>query len=319
MGVDVTDTLLDAVQELSRARELEAVQDVVRKAARRLVEADGATFILRDGDQCFYADEDAISPLWKGQRFPLASCISGWSILHGSSVSIEDIYADDRVPHEAYRPTFVKSLVMTPIRSAEPLGAIGMYWADHHRATPREMAAARSLADSTAVAIENLRLQQQLERTSELAQTDFLTGLANRRAWDDAVQAAAQPGSGEFCIAIADLDGFKEFNDLHGHLAGDSLLEELAGSWRRQLRPEEFIARFGGDEFAILIEDCDVSQGARIVERLREALPDGISLSVGLAQWDRAETARELVGRADQALYEAKRAGNGGVAMAGSL
>jgi diguanylate cyclase (GGDEF)-like protein len=318
MGVELTDTLLEAVQDLSQARQVEDVQEIARKAARRLVDADGATFILRDGDHCFYVDEDAISPLWKGQRFPLDTCISGWTILHGSAVSIQDIYEDDRVPHDAYRPTFVKSLVMTPIRSVEPLGAIGMYWADHHRATPQEMAVARSLADSTAVALENVRLQQQLERTRKLAHTDFLTGLANRRVWEQAVQEATQPGAADFCVAIADLDGFKQFNDTHGHLAGDSLLQELAASWRAQLRPEEFIARFGGDEFAILIESSDQAQAARIVDRLRDAAPDGITVSVGLAQWDRVESAHELVERADRALYAAKTAGDDGLVPADS-
>src|ERR671918_520465 len=106
---ETLDVLLGAVQELSLARAVEDVQNVVRVAARKLAEADGATFVLRDGDRCFYADEYAIAPLWKGQRFPLSACISGWAMLNRQSVAIDDIYADPRIPHEAYRPTFVKS------------------------------------------------------------------------------------------------------------------------------------------------------------------------------------------------------------------
>jgi diguanylate cyclase (GGDEF)-like protein len=319
MEVDFTDTLLDAVGDLSQARELADIQEVVRGAARRLVDADGATFILRDGEHCFYADEDAISPLWKGQRFPLESCISGWSMLHGTSVAIEDIYDDGRVPHEAYRRTFVKSLVMTPIRAAEPLGAIGMYWADHHVATEREMVAARSLADSTAVALENVSLHQQLERAAELAQTDFLTGLANRRAWDETLRTAVQPGGEDFCIAIADLDGFKQFNDRNGHQAGDVLLGDLGRAWKDHLRTDEFVARLGGDEFAILIVGCNERQGARIVQRLKRAVPQGVTISAGIAQWDRAETAGELFERADRALYAAKRSADTGISLASLL
>src|ERR1051325_508535 len=104
--------LLDAVQELSLARDLETVMSVVRRTARELTGADGATFVLRDGDKCFYAEENAIAPLWKGQRFPMSACISGWTMLNKQSAIIEDIYADSRVPADAYRPTFVKSLVM---------------------------------------------------------------------------------------------------------------------------------------------------------------------------------------------------------------
>lgn len=68
--------LVTAVRELSLVRTLPAVQEIVRTAAREIAGADGATFVLRDGDRCHYADEDAISPLWKGQRFPMRACIS---------------------------------------------------------------------------------------------------------------------------------------------------------------------------------------------------------------------------------------------------
>jgi len=78
MSTTVETTLLTAVSDLSSARELSSVTAVVRVAARRLTGADGVSFVLKEHDQCFYADEDAISPLWKGRRFPLRSCISGW-------------------------------------------------------------------------------------------------------------------------------------------------------------------------------------------------------------------------------------------------
>ena len=111
--------LVDAVQALSLARSGAEIQAIVRSSARRLTGADGATFVLRDGTRCFYADEDAISPLWKGQRFPMTQCISGWAMTHRTPAVIEDIYADDRIPHDAYRRTFVKSVAMVPIRTAD--------------------------------------------------------------------------------------------------------------------------------------------------------------------------------------------------------
>ncbi len=156
--------LVLAVQELSLARDLETVMTIVRKAARELTGADGATFILRDEEQCFYADEDAIGPLWKGLRFPLNDCISGWSMIHREQVVIEDITIDERIPQEAYSPTFVKSLVMVPIRTIDPIGAIGNYWGYHHRATQEEVMLLQSLADITAVSLENINLYNQLEQ-----------------------------------------------------------------------------------------------------------------------------------------------------------
>lgn len=150
--------LIGVVQELSLCRELSAIVDVVRVAARELSGADGATFVLRDGDLCHYVDEDAIGPLWKGRRFPMSACVSGWAMLHRSPACIEDIYQDARIPLDAYAPTFVRSLVMVPIRTAQPLGAIGAYWAHPHRAAPREVRLLQSLADATCVAMENVQL-----------------------------------------------------------------------------------------------------------------------------------------------------------------
>lgn len=165
------------VQELSMARSMETVMRIVRTAARTLTGADGATFVLRDGDLCFYADEDAITPLWKGSRFPMDICISGWAMLNKMPAVIEDIYTDDRIPHDAYRPTFVKSLAMVPIRTMAPIGAIGNYWATPHNPTREEVDLLQSLADITAVTIENINMYLDLEnrvkeRTAELEATN---------------------------------------------------------------------------------------------------------------------------------------------------
>ena len=135
--------------------------------------ADGATFVLRDNDKCFYAEEDAISPLWKGQRFPMSACISGWAMINRQPAVIEDIYADPRIPADAYRPTFVRSLAMVPIRTIDPVGAIGNYWATQHLPSPEQVKVLQALADITAVTMENVRVYEELEqrvrqRTSEL-------------------------------------------------------------------------------------------------------------------------------------------------------
>jgi signal transduction histidine kinase len=145
-----TRELIDAVQRLSLAQTVGEVQEIVRTVARRLCGADGATFVLRDGDHCYYADEDAIS---------------GWAMRERRPAVIEDIYADDRIPHDAYRPTFVQSLAMVPIRraSAQPIGAIGNYWRTRHLATPKEVELLQALADATAVAMTNVGLWSDME------------------------------------------------------------------------------------------------------------------------------------------------------------
>lgn len=143
---------------LAEAASLADVIDVVRVSARALVGADGATFVLRDGGACFYADEDSIAPLWKGQRFPLSECISGWAMLHAQTAAVPDIYADDRIPHDVYRPTFIESLVMVPIGRLEPVGAIGAYWSRRYAADDEAIDALEQLADLTAAALARVGL-----------------------------------------------------------------------------------------------------------------------------------------------------------------
>lgn len=152
---DVT-TLAEALHRLESTRTLDDVTAIVRRAARVLTGAEGASFVLREGDSCFYVDEDAISPLWKGKRFPLEKCVSGWVMTHASTLVIEDIYSDPRVLWEAYHPTFVKSLALAPIRREQPIGAVGLYWAMRHTASAQDVATLESLALGASSALERV-------------------------------------------------------------------------------------------------------------------------------------------------------------------
>ncbi len=143
---------------LEKAKRLDDVLQIVRSGARQLAGSQGATFVLREGDACFYADEDSIAPLWKGQRFPMLQCISGWAMLHRESAVIPDITLDERIPQDAYRPTYVRSLAMVPIRRHEPLGAIGVYWATVHRASPQLLADLEALAELAGRALDRIGL-----------------------------------------------------------------------------------------------------------------------------------------------------------------
>ncbi len=146
-------TLVEAISALARAGSLPEVIGIVRHAAKSLTHADGVTFVLQEEGYCYYADEEAIGPLWKGSRFPLKSCISGWAMLNRQMVVIADIYEDPRIPHEAYRPTFVKSLVMVPVQQQEPVAAIGAYWAHRHEASWEEQRILQLLANAAALAL----------------------------------------------------------------------------------------------------------------------------------------------------------------------
>jgi two-component system CheB/CheR fusion protein len=147
-----------AVEAICAARDLDPLTAATRHSARRLTGADGVTFILRSGETCYYADEDAIEPLWKGQRFPLNMCVSGWVMQHKKSLLIPDIYADPRVPHDWYRPTFVKSLLIVPVRKADPIAALGAYWKNTSAPTAAHVQIAEVLAEAVAVRLAHEQL-----------------------------------------------------------------------------------------------------------------------------------------------------------------
>jgi diguanylate cyclase (GGDEF)-like protein/PAS domain S-box-containing protein len=179
----------------------------------------------------------------------------------------------------------------------------------------------RSGADSLYTAIvrdisERRRLAEEreelLQRVEAMARTDELTGLANRRAWDEDLRrelARAARRGGSLCVVLIDLDHFKAFNDEHGHPAGDALLRDAAIAWRMATRITDFLARYGGEEFVVLLPDCPPEEAIPIIERMRASMPEAQTCSAGVAYWDGEESAEELVARADQALYQAKREG----------
>jgi diguanylate cyclase (GGDEF)-like protein/PAS domain S-box-containing protein len=170
---------------------------------------------------------------------------------------------------------------------------------------------ARATDVTTLKRVESER-ENLLSEVAVLARSDALTGLANRRGLEEQLpreMSRARRAESDLCLAIVDVDHFKAFNDSNGHLAGDVLLRECAVAWDAELRGEDAIVRFGGDEFLVVLPDCPPERAAEIVERLRAATPGEETCSAGLACWDHAETADDLVGRADSALYRAKAAG----------
>lgn len=314
--------LILVVQKLSLARSLEDIMAIVRVAARQLTGADGASFVLRDKDQCFYADEDAIGPLWKGQRFPMTICISGWTMLNRQPTVIEDICEDVRIPYAVYKPTFVKSLAMVPIRTLEPIGAIGTYWAKLHQPTVEEVKLLQALADTTAVAIENVQVYAELEqrvrdrtaqleavnarlreeiherqqaeaKVRQLSLTDELTGLHNRRGFfvlaEQQLKLVHRMDT-PCCLLFIDLDGLKQINDTLGHEEGDVAIIEAAQLLKQTCRESDIVARLGGDEFVVFVTSC-LDKADNLHDRLQSNIahfnqenkhPYPLSMSVGI-------------------------------------
>jgi diguanylate cyclase (GGDEF)-like protein/PAS domain S-box-containing protein len=151
-----------------------------------------------------------------------------------------------------------------------------------------------------------------LEEVRSQARTDALTQLPNRRWLDDELRrelARSRRRGVPLCVAMLDLDHFKDYNDAHGHAAGDALLARAADAWRTELRASDFLARYGGEEFVALLPECELHDARGVVERLCQATPGGVTCSAGVARLGRAEAPEDVLGRADRALYAAKRDG----------
>jgi diguanylate cyclase (GGDEF)-like protein len=205
------------------------------------------------------------------------------------------------------------SILFEPVFSGkEPVGVLVVGWHQKIRAGGTRATLITLLAHEVAAAIKRADLLAQL---TDMASTDALTGLPNRRAWETNLDRALLDG-GRFVLAMLDLDHFKSFNDSHGHPAGDRLLKETAAAWREELRSGDFLARIGGEEFALLLPNCTSADALMVVDRLRGRMPYEQTCSAGVVIRELDESADILMTRVDEALYVAKSAGRDRVSLA---
>ncbi len=198
------------------------------------------------------------------------------------------------------------ALLYEPLmRGPEPVGVLVVGWPRSVTTDGTRTSVVALLAHEAAAVIERA---DRMSRLSDMASTDPLTGLPNRRAWDARVEQALASEQ-HFTVAMIDFDHFKEYNDTYGHPAGDRLLKETAAIWREQLRTGDLLARLGGEEFGLLLVDCDPARAAEVIERLRKLMYGQRTCSAGFAAHRAGESADAVLARADAALYEAKSSG----------
>ncbi|GAB4349725.1 MAG: GGDEF domain-containing protein [Gammaproteobacteria bacterium] len=176
-------------------------------------------------------------------------------------------------------------------------------------------------------------LKKELEQVREESLTDALTGISNRKAFDQALEQIVPVASEErspFSVLMADIDHFKRFNDTHGHLVGDKVLRFVASVLKRTLKGRDLAARFGGEEFAVILPQTGLEGAASVAEQIRKAVSSGqlrdtangerygtITISIGVAQYTPGESPDALLQRVDRALYGAKAQGRNRVESAG--
>jgi diguanylate cyclase (GGDEF)-like protein len=147
-------------------------------------------------------------------------------------------------------------------------------------------------------------------RINQLAHTDSLTGLPNRRGWDAELPRALARAAREsrpLTVMLGDFNEFKRFNDRFGHQAGDALLKKATEEWRAALRAVDFLSRWGGDEFALILPNCPALFARDVVTRLNEVTPYGQEASFGVVTWDGRGSSEDLMQSADSSLYAIKQ------------
>lgn len=297
-------SLVEAIQALADAREMPEVYATVASAARKIAQADGAAFVLRDGKQCFYAAEDTVEPLWAGEMFPIDRCISGWSMIYRQSVSISDVSQDERTHAGGYDKTFVKGLTMVPIRVSSPVGAIGCYWSGTRTPTNAELAALQSLAEATAVTMDSVEI-------TSLALTDSLSGQLNRRGYftegPRRLAENRQRGNGT-TVVMAQMTGVDELRHRLGDDAADESIRAAGAALRRACGDSAVVARITDDCFAACAstDDVGILHANELEQVLKALVPDGVTapeLITGITTDDGTGDLDDMIGRANTAKY----------------
>jgi diguanylate cyclase (GGDEF)-like protein len=229
------------------------------------------------------------------------------------------------VPFRPFRDLYTtSSCIIAPLRAGDRvLGVLNL--ADRLDGRPfsneEDLPLVQQVAELLAISLRNYQLFEKVQRQ---AKTDSLTKLSNHQTFFDELSrevTRADRYGGDVTIILVDIDRFKVINDNHGHLAGDSVLEEVAKILRENIRTVDSAARYGGDEFGLLLPESNVKAAMVVAERIRERVErttfrfGGAELQVrvsqGLAQYGKGQGSSELIKAADEALYRAKRTGGG--------
>jgi diguanylate cyclase (GGDEF)-like protein len=302
-----------------------AVSNLV--AIDRLVHPDAAvTHILNRSMDRAVPEATTGSPI--ADVLPLHALETCAGVVRGT-LFVSDDLADDLTVHCKVYPATSGTLACVPLTSGESVGAVHLYWARPHALSLELRSSLTRITEHAALAIGNRRLLAALHGQ---ANTDARTGLSNSRAFDLTLEKAlAGRVNGEsLAVLMLDIDHFKQFNDRHGHPAGDEALKAFATVLRSCMRDADIAARYGGEEFAVLLPGVDLVGGQAIAERIRArteatiislapGMTDRITVSIGVAAApDQAQDRVSLLRLADAALYRAKGRGRNRVdALAG--
>ncbi len=321
------EALVRAARALNASLEL---GDVLRTLAREAAMAvDGATSGVYLGN----AETGGVATAghnvgdgWHGLTLAAGEGAAGQALATGRVFTTNDYHGETVVPAHEPLHQFRAAVAVPMAWNDELKGALSVGWTDLHRIEAEDVRTLEAIADLATVACCNAETYEEVQQA---ARTDALTGLLNHGAMQVRLReeiSRARRESAPLACVILDLDDFKRVNDSRGHQAGDELLRGVADLLRAELRPYDQVARYGGDEFVLLLPGSDEAMASQVAERVRDAVAaetePGSRLelagacSLGVAQWHEPLDAAALLEHADRALMLAKRTGKGRVAVA---
>ena len=321
------EALVRAARALNASLELDEVLRTLAREAAEAVAAEMTGVYLGNAETGGLATAGYnVADSWHGISLAAGEGAAGQVLATGRPFMTADYHAETTVPgHESLRP--YRSALAVPMAWNDELkGALSVGWTQPRRIEPEDVRTLEAIADLATVACCNAETYEEVQQA---ARTDALTGLLNHGAMQvrlrEEIARAQRDGTVLSCV-ILDLDDFKRVNDSRGHQAGDALLRGVADLLRAELRPYDQVARYGGDEFVLLLPGSDEETACQVAERVRDAMAaetePGSQLelagacSLGVAQWHAPLDAAALLEHADRALLLAKRTGKGRVAVA---
>lgn len=328
--------LYRASLEFGQELELDALCRAIHRAAARLMPCDTCVIGLLDAERQeieYVYLVDAVG-VWPYLRVPLQRGLIGFIVRTGVSLRITG--CDPEIEKwfgaepfgEGEQPT--GSLLAVALNvGGQPIGAISVQAEASDAYSSADLDVLETLAATAAIAIQNARLFSQVQ---QLATLDALTGVANRRHFFELARREVERAERyhhPLSLLMIDVDYFKQFNDTYGHIAGDRVLRTIAARLRDNLRQNDIIGRFGGEEFIVLLPETGNDQALQVAERLRGAIGGrpvatdageaSISVSIGIASCGcdgQPLSLEQLLKCADDALYVAKRRGRNQIQVA---
>ncbi len=323
------ESILEVGEKMSSILNLEELVDFIIVKATEIIESQRGSLMLMDKEGevlKIVAAKGLRDRVIKNTRVKIGDRIVGWVAKTGEPLLVLDIdkQADRHIvgykgESDQYKS---KSFLSMPLKKEkEIIGVINLTDKNNPKDTVFTMEDLRLLSiivNQAVVSIENARLYKEIKF---LSITDSLTGLFNRRYFEERLKMEinrAERYKRFLCLIMLDIDNFKKYNDTHGHLKGDVVLKKVAQILRNNSRKVDIISRYGGEEFVIVLPETNMAEAKEVAEKIRRAVKESfleevsfkeISISGGIASFQHKLSMDELIKRADDSLYRAKREG----------